>query len=247
MRDLFKHPAWRAAVPYLLAATALLLAIAGMGHELSRHLHAIEAWLDNLGPLGIMAYVGIFAIATSLLVPESLFCIVAGALFGLGWGIAATMLANLLAGSLQFAIAHCFLRARIDRFCAARPPLASIQRAVHHDELRLQLLLRLTPLSPALMSYLLGSAGVRYASFLLASLARTPSLVTEVYFGYAGKHVAQMAGRHSGSVYLHDFALVLGLVACLAALALISREARKAVLRAMEDSETSNPDVALRP
>ncbi|MEJ2170137.1 MAG: hypothetical protein P8X90_31950 [Desulfobacterales bacterium] len=77
---------------------------------------------------------------------------------------------------------------------AARPALTAIQRAVGRDEFRLQLLLRLTPLNPAIISYRLGSAGVRFSSFLIACLALTPSLIIEVYFGHVGKHTVMLAG-----------------------------------------------------
>ena len=115
-------------------------------------------------------FVGLFALATSVLLPDTVLCIIAGALFGLGWGVAAVLAGSFLAAAIQFALAHQLLRARIQRTLAARPSLAAIQRAVSRDEFRLQVLLRLTPLNPATISYLLGAAGVRFSGFLIAWL-----------------------------------------------------------------------------
>ena len=77
----------------------------------------------------------------------------------MAWG--AVVAGGLLASALQFTFARRLLRARIERTLAAKPSLAAIQPAVTQDELRLQLLLRLTPLNPATIRYLLGAAGVR--------------------------------------------------------------------------------------
>ena len=133
---------------------------------------------------------------------------------------------------MQFALSHRLLRARIQRALAARPALAAIQRAVKRDELHLQVLLRLTPLNPATISYLLGAAGVRFSGFLLACLALAPTLIIEVYFGYTGKHIARMAGRDARTVYLHDLTVIAGLAVCIIVIILVSRMARKAVLEA---------------
>jgi uncharacterized membrane protein YdjX (TVP38/TMEM64 family) len=136
----------------------------------------------------------VLILTTSFLVPDTVRCIIAGALFGLYWGAAAVLAGILLAAAMQFALSQKLLRSRVQRMLAARPALTAIQRAVGRDEFRLQLLLRLTPLNPAIISYLLGSAGVRFSSFLIACLALTPSLIIEVYFGHVGKHTVMLAG-----------------------------------------------------
>jgi len=73
------------------------------------------------------------------------------------------MAGSLLTGALQFALARQLLRAPIQRALAARPSMAAIQHAVSRDQFRLQVLLRLTPLNPATISYLLGATGVRFS------------------------------------------------------------------------------------
>jgi len=149
----------RAALPYLLAGLLLIVAIVVGGREIGNHINAIESWITKLGPWGVLAFVGLFTLATSFLLPDTVLCIIAGALFGLGWGIAAVIAGSVLAAALQFALSHKLMRARIQRTIAAKPSLAAIQRAVSRDEFRLQVLLRLTPLNPATISYLLGAAG----------------------------------------------------------------------------------------
>ena len=114
--------------------------------------------------------------------------------------------------------------------------MAAIQRAVSRDEFRLQVLLRLTPLNPATISYLLGAAGVRFSGFLIACLALTPYLAIEVYFGHVGKHAAKLAGS-ARTAHLHDLAIIGGLAVCVAVMVLVSRMARKAVMQAVAETD----------
>lgn len=229
----------RAAVPYLAIGLLLVIAIVVAGHEIDHHISAIESWITNLRPWSMLAFIGLFVLLTSVLLPDTVLSIVAGTLFGLVWGVATVVAGTLLAASLQFALAQRLLRARIQRVFAARPSLAAIQRAIRTNELRLEVLLRLTPLNPATISYLLGASGVRFGRFLLACLAIVPALTLEVYFGYAGKHVARMAGRDAHAVYLHDLTVIGGLALGILVMVLVSRMARKAVLEAVAETDNA--------
>ncbi len=227
----------RAALPYLVVGLLLIVVIVIAGREIEHHINAIESWITKLGPWGVFAFVGLFVLATSFLLPDTVLCIIAGALFGMFWGVAAVLAGSVLAGAMQFALSHKLLRARIQRTLAARPSLAAIQRAVSRDEFRLQVLLRLTPLNPATISYLLGAAGVRFSGFMIAFLALTPNLVIEVYFGHVGKHAARLAGSDARTAHLHDLVIIGGLVVCVAVMVLVSRMARKAVMQAVAVTE----------
>lgn len=215
----------------LLAGSALLLAtVLLLGREVELHLAALEAWMASLGPAGIALFIGLFALATSLFVPEMVLGIAAGALFGLPGGLAVALAGSLLAGALQYGIAWRFLRARIQRTLGTRPRLAAIQTAVLQDELRLQALLRLTPLNPAILSYLLGAAGVRFPTFLAACLALTPHLFIEVYLGHAGRNLARMAGGR-GTELPELLVMLGGLAAAALVLLIVSRAAHRALLK----------------
>lgn len=233
----------RSTLPYLAMGVLLAITIVVVGRELEHHIDGIELWLANLGPWSVFAFIGLFVIATSLLLPETVLAIVAGALFGLRWGMAAVVAGSLLAAALQYLLSQHLLRTQIQRAIAARPALAAIQQAVNRDAFRLQVLLRLTPLNPATISYLLGAADVRFSGFLLACLALIPNMLIEVYAGHAGKHIALMAGHDGRAVYLHDLAILGSLAVCVIVVVLMSRMARKAVLGAVGTPEnTEQPD-----
>ncbi|MEJ1963823.1 MAG: VTT domain-containing protein [Gammaproteobacteria bacterium] len=200
----------RAVLPFVAVALVLVIAIVVLGREVGHHLAAIEWWIADSGPWGRLAFVGLLILGTSVLLPESLFGIAAGALFGLTGGIVILTVGNLLAAAVQYALARWLLRGRIDRALVSRPQFAAIQRAVRRDEIRLQSLLRLTPLNPTTMSYVFGGAGVGFPGFLLACLAMLPHLFIETYLGHAGKHFARISGSSSHSFALHDAVTIGG-------------------------------------
>ena len=236
---LLKRATSRTALLYLAVGALLLVAVIAAGRNMALHIHAIESWLAGIGPWGIVAFIGLFVVATSLLVPDTVVCLLAGALFGLYGGIAAVLVGNLLAAALQYALAHKLLRAPIQRMLSRRPSLSAIERAVHRNAIRLQVLVRLTPLNPATISYLLGAAGVRFAGFIAAALVSSFYLMIEVYFGYAGKHAALLAGGDAGAARLHDLVLLGGLVICVVVMIFLSRMARKAVMQAVAETDNA--------
>jgi len=241
VRRRLRHADLEALLPYLLVGVLLTVAVVTLGHDIRRHLDAIEAWVAARGPWGVVAFVGLFVVATSALFPESALSIAAGALFGLFEGFAAVVAASFLAAAAQFVLARGLLRGRIERALAGRPWLAAIQRTALRGETKLQTLLRLTPLNPASISYAMGAAGVRFPGFILACVGMVPTLFLEVYFGYAGKHVARIAGRSARSVIVHDIVVFAGLAACVLVVVLVSRMARKAVIEAVAETDAGRP------
>lgn len=208
-----------------------------MGHEVVQNIKAIEAWLIGLGPWGVVAFVLLFVIATSFLMPDSMLCIASGALFGIWWGNVAVLFGILIAGAMQFMLARRLFRSPIQRRIAGRPALAAIQRAVIQDEFRLQVLVRLTPVNPALLNYLLGATHVRLTGFLVACLAHMPAIMVEVYFGHASRNVVQIADGSAKHALLENILLFGGLAASIVVLVMVSRMARKALLEAITESE----------
>lgn len=230
----------RAALPFVVGAAVLVVAILLLGREIVHHLASIESWIADSGQWGRVAFVGLLILCTSVLVPESLFGIAAGALFGVTEGVITLAVGNLLAAAVQYALARWLLRARIEPALASRPQLAAIERAVRSDEIRLQALLRLTPLNPTTMSYVFGAAGVRFSGFMLACLALLPHLFIETYIGHAGKHLARIGGSSSHTFNLHDAVTIGGLVVSVVVVIAVSRIARTAVSRAMVDTRPRN-------
>jgi uncharacterized membrane protein YdjX (TVP38/TMEM64 family) len=237
-RRLLAHARIRAALPLLVAVAALVVAMGVLGHEIEHHIAAIETWIARFGPWAVPVFVALLVLGTSLMLPESVFGVAAGILFGFAWGLVAAVVGNLLAAALQYALARRLLRARIQRRLDARPVLAAIQRAVMRDEVRLQVLLRLTPLNPATVSYLLGAAGVQFSGYLLACLALLPHLGLEVYLGHAGKHLVRASVGTTHTSGLHDLAMIVGLALAVIAIVMVSKAAHRALGLAVAETAT---------
>lgn len=229
----------RATLPYVAAGLLVALAVLLAGRAIDHHIAAVEAWIADLGPWGVAAFIGLYVLLTSLLLPESVVAVAGGALFGLRLGIAVVTTGALVAAAAQYALSRRVLRARVRRALDAHTSLAAIERAVIARSLRLQALLRVTPLNPATLSYLLGAAGVPFGGFMVAFLASAPHLLVEVYAGYAGRHLAHMAGRGGVAVRAHDAVVIAGLAIAGVAIVIVGRAARAAVMGAVSDAEAA--------
>jgi uncharacterized membrane protein YdjX (TVP38/TMEM64 family) len=237
VRRLVARATSRAAIPYLLSGGFLLISVIFMGHEVVQNIKAIETWIMGLGTWGIVAFVAMFVVTTSFLMPDSILCIAAGVLFGPMLGIVAVLFGILIAAMLQFLLARRLFQAGIQREISQRPALAAIQRAVIQDEFRLQVLVRLTPVNPAILNYLLGATHVSLSGFLFACLAHMPAIMVEVYFGHASTNMVKSAEGNIKHALLEYALLFGGLAACLAVLVIVSRMARKALVEAIAESE----------
>jgi len=219
-------------VAYAVAGGVLLAGVAFFGGEIGRHIDGVEAWIAGLGPWAPLVFILLYAVLSSVFVPDLLLGIVAGSAFGFTQGLVAVAVGSLGGATLQYVLARRLLKRIIDGFLISRPVLAVILGAVRQQEMKLQLLIRLTPLNRAVTSYALGAIGVGFGRFAVACVALIPSLSLEVYVGYAGKQLARMAGRPEHTVVLHDVMVIAGLAVAVAVMAVVSRTARDAVAAA---------------
>lgn len=226
----------RATLPLIAVAVVVLVLVVLLGREAGHHIAAIERWIVALGPTGLAVFVGLLVVGTSVLVPESLFGIAAGVVFGIWTGFLTILTGNVLAAILQYVLARRLLRNRIQQTLSSRPQLAAVQRAVLQDEIRLQFLLRLTPLNAASLSYVFGAAGVRFAGFLFACVALIPHLLMEVYLGHAGQHLTRLSGSTRPHSFAHEAVTFGGVLITAIVVLVVSRIARRTIERTLSSS-----------
>lgn len=160
------------------AAVAALVAVAAVAIAWRGSLPAPEAalieaaamHLRELGASGVVAFIGIYAIAVLGFAPASLFTIVAGAVYGY-WGVAISLAGALLGSLAAFALARRSLRTRVALGSRHRRRLLALDRAATRLGWRAVLLVRLSPLIPfSIQNYLFGMTGVGATGYTLASL-----------------------------------------------------------------------------
>lgn len=130
-------------------------------------LDAVMAWLHHARPVPFFAAM---AVLTSLGAPPTPFLVVAGASFGVGVGLAGSLLATAVSLWVNYAVARGGLRPRVEallrRWGQAWPsPGESQGRA-----LRFTLLVKLAPGPVLLKNYLLAVAGVPFAPYFAVSM-----------------------------------------------------------------------------
>lgn len=223
---------------HYVAATLLgvlvLVVIFIAGRNAKRDIHALDRWVQQHAVLGPAAYVATVVVLTSVFVPDTILAVGAGVAFGLGLGMAVVTIGALLTATVNFYLSRWFLRHQVDRMLESRPKLAAIKAAVSRQGLRLLVLLRLTPVSPVAVSYVMGTTRLGYGPFLAGSLAVIPALFVEVYFGYVAKHVATVAAAPEKHSPLHTIVSLAGLAVCIAALFYTTRLARRALAESDE-------------
>ncbi len=224
-----------------VVAVVVIVLIVTLGRDVHRHIVDLEQWIESLGVWGPVVFTAMFIALTMVFMPDSLLAILAGMAFGLPVGVATVLIGGVVACSLQYLLARNVLRGRVQRLIDGKSRLAALERAVRRQEVRLQLLMRLTPMSPTLASYVLGACSVRFGGFVVALAGLFPSYIVQVYIGVAGTHVATMTGRSHADIVLHDVVMIGGLLTSLVVLVLITRMAVRALAQA--ETEAAHSEV----
>ena len=222
----------------LIVAAGLLAAVIGLGRWLGGEIPQMEARLASLGFWGPVMLAILVALATPMFVPDTLFAVAAGALFGLIEGTVIVVLGALAASCLCFALSRSLLRGRVVAAFRKHERIAAVATAAERQGLKFQLLLRLTPLSPVAVSYALGTTHTRFSTFLVGCLGIIPGIFVEVYFGYAAKHAAKLAGNVSSHSLAHQIATFAGLAVCLVLVVYVTRLARRALAEVAPSLDT---------
>ncbi len=206
----------------------------------------VGAWLEAagraaaaLGPAGLAAFAGIYAVATVFAVPGSALTLLAGLVFGPVQGTAAVWVGATAGLTLAFLAARRLGRERVRRFVAGKPGFAAVDRAVSAKGGMIVFLTRLTPVFPfTFLNYAYGLTGVRFGPYVLASATGIlPGTCLYIYLGWLGGNVARTA---SGTEDALQLALqIVGLGAFVLVTVLITRIARRALRDAGVDSATS--------
>lgn len=213
----------------LLSGGILIVIALWLGRHFGHRLPDLENWIASHGPLGWAVFIATIVVLTSIYFPDTLFAVSAGVLFGVLGGTVLVVIASLITATVNFVISRMLLRQRVRTWLDGSPKLAAIERAVNHEGLRFQFLLRLTPIHPVTISYMLGATNTRFVTFITACLGLIPALFVEVYFGAAAKHMAKVSGNVGEHSMMHTTLTILGLLLSVSLLIYVTRLSRRAM------------------
>lgn len=172
---------------------------------------ALEAWILGTGPFAPLIFVLLYAAATVLVLPGSLFTLVGGALFGPLAGTLYNLTGATLGATLAFLIARHLASDWVAEKAGGR--VKQLINGVEGEGWRFVAFVRLVPLFPFnLLNYALGLTRIRLLHYVVASfLCMAPATFAYTYLGYAGREA--IAG---GEGLIQKGALALALVAVIA-------------------------------
>ena len=202
--------------------------------------HLSHSWLDQLlpvlqSPLGAAAFVPLYALWVTLLLPGVWASMLAGALYGTLLGSALVFVGASLGAIAAFLLGRHWLRDWARRRLASVPQLLAIEQAVSREGLKLVLLTRLSPAFPfSLLNLAYGLSEVSLRDYVIGLSVILPGTVLFCGLGALAGDVARFGEVLSGEADLGTWALrIIGLVATVASVWLVGRAAQRA-LKAVE-------------
>ncbi|MDM7937780.1 MAG: VTT domain-containing protein [Cyanobium sp. CZS 48M] len=197
-----------------------------------------SAWLEPLlpalrSPAGAVAFVPLYALWVTLLLPGVWASMLAGALYGTVWASVIVFLGASLGAITTFLLGRHWLRGWTRRRLQAAPKLLAIERAVSQEGLKLVLLTRLSPAFPfSLLNLAYGLSEVSLRDYLVGLLAILPGTVLFCALGDLAGDVARFGEVLHGEADAGTWALrLLGLIANVGSIWLAGRAARRALGR----------------
>jgi uncharacterized membrane protein YdjX (TVP38/TMEM64 family) len=196
-------------------------------------LRSFSDWVGEMGAVGILVFIVVYAIATALMAPGSILTIGAGFAFGLWKGFLAVSAGATLGASLAFLVARFIARAKIEAIAQRNEKFWNLDSAIGKQGTKLIFLLRLSPVIPFnLSNYFYGLTAVKFWPYVLASwIGMMPGTFLYVYIGAAGN--AAVAATAGGDAVKHGWQywtfLGVGLAATVLVTVWVTKIARDAL------------------
>ena len=151
-------------------------------------LEGILSAFEGVGTLGYVLFVCAYILGGLLLLPESLFTVAAGVLFGIGWGFAIAWGSAMATAVLALLIARMFLRRWVEKRVAKNKWLHAVNKALPKEGWKVVALARLTAIPFGMENYLFGLTKVHMRDYMLATgLAIMPGTLVAVFLGATGR------------------------------------------------------------
>lgn len=195
-----------------------------------------SALLDQLlpalrSPLGALAFVPLYALWVTLLLPGVWASMLAGVLYGPVAGSVLVFAGACLGAQAVFLLGRGRWRGWARRRLARAPRLLAVERAVCRQGLALVLLTRLSPAFPfSLLNLAYGLSEVNLRDYSIGLIGILPGTVLFCSLGAAAGDPSRFAALLAGPADGVTWALrLLGVVATLAAVLLVGRQVRLAL------------------
>jgi uncharacterized membrane protein YdjX (TVP38/TMEM64 family) len=188
-------------------------------------------WIESLGVIGALAFIGIYIVATIAFLPGSILTLGAGVVFGVGWGVVYVFIGAMLGATAAFLVGRYLARNWVAQKIAGNSKFAAIDRAVGSNGLKIVLLTRLSPVFPFnLLNYAFGLTSVSLVDYVVGSLGILPGTIMYVYLGSLAGSIALIGtAAQPTNANLQWGLRIIGLIATVAVTFYVTRIAKQAL------------------
>ncbi|MCE2699571.1 MAG: TVP38/TMEM64 family protein [Nostocales cyanobacterium LE14-WE4] len=188
-------------------------------------------WINSLGAIGGIVFIGIYIIATLAFLPAALLTLGAGVIFGVIWGSLYVFIGATLGAIAAFLGGRYLAQGWVKEKISSYKKFAIIDKAVSKEGLKIVLLVRLSPLFPFnLLNYAFGITSVSFQDYLIGSVGMIPGTIMYVYFGSLVGDIALIGSKNqAGNIILHWVIQIMGLIATIAVTVYVTKIAKKAL------------------
>lgn len=196
----------------------------------ARLLDALK-WIQDLGPVGAIAFIIIYIMATVAFLPGSILTLGAGVVFGVIFGSIYVFVGASIGATAAFLVGRYIARDWVARKIAGNENFKAIDEAVGREGFKIVLLTRLSPLFPFnLLNYAYGVTGVGLKDYVLGSIGMLPGTIMYVYIGSLAGNLATIGTGEQPTNPAVQWAIrIIGFIATVAVTLYVTRLARKAL------------------
>ena len=182
-------------------------------------------------PAGAVAFVPLYALWVTLLLPGVWASMLAGALYGTWWGSLIVFVGACLGAEAAFLLGRHWLRDWARRQLQRTPKLLAIEQGVSREGLKLVLLTRLSPAFPfSLLNLTYGLSEVSLRDYTIGLIGILPGTILFCGLGALAGDVARFGEVLSGEADAGTWILrIVGLLATVASVWLVGRAAQRAL------------------
>lgn len=204
-------------------------------------IQGVLSQIQQLGAIGVLAFIMLYAVAAVAFIPGSLLTLGAGFVYGVVQGSLYVFVGASLGAVLAFLVGRYLARDWVARKIQQNPKFRSIDEAVGREGFKIVLLTRLSPVFPFnLLNYAFGITGVALRDYALGCVGMLPGTVLYVYLGSLAGNLATLGTEaQSANPALQWAVRGIGFAATLAVTLYVTKIARKALSESVSDQSMS--------
>jgi uncharacterized membrane protein YdjX (TVP38/TMEM64 family) len=200
------------------------------------------AWIDGLGAIAPMAFIGLYIIVTIAFLPASIVTLGAGVVFGVFKGTLLVFVGAMLGAIFAFLIGRYLARDWISQKIVRNQKFKAIDEAIAREGRKIIFLIRLSPVFPFnLLNYALGLTKVSLPDYILGTVGIIPGTIMYVYLGSLAGSLAMLGTDSAPSNPAITWAIrLLSLVATIAVTWYVTRISQQTLKTAIPIIETNS-------